>query len=262
MGFFSWDCKGCNHSVREGKGWMGKALVQGHDGSTASGEYDGYGRLEGAVGTIELTEVGQRFELWHHICYILSGRPAFVGPSEGSRDQGMPPSDEYPEPRNKQDLEALREIADTAHRKAAERSKRMWECNDAEKALLGAEAKCSHCSFDTFFVVEKNGTLMIRCPNRDCSKLRPFPADRVEAWRALAAKYADQPVIWDDRKIGPHFRKVESLQHEIESYEKELEDQRFADKPYVTKRISDLKDQIVSEKVQALISEKVELESN
>lgn len=238
MGFFSWDCKGCKHSVREGHGWMSKCLVQGKDGSQATGDYDGYGKIEGSFGTIDLTDEGD-FELWHHACYVLSGRPTFSGPSRTSRDQGMPPANELAEPKSADDLRALKELADAADRKAKAQAARMHECREAEHKLLGAEGKCPHCGFDTFFVVEKNGSLMIRCPNRDCLKLRAFPTERAEAWRALAAKFDDQPVIWDDRKVGPHFADANRIQHNIERYEAERKE--YDDDSYVDKRLVELR---------------------
>lgn len=124
MGFFSWDCKGCGHSIREGRGWMGKALVQGEDGSTASGSYDGYGRLDGSMGELEMADRDGHFELWHQICFKLSNRPEYSGPSRGARDQGMPPADELPEPRNLDDLRALTEKAKDDARKEREAAKK------------------------------------------------------------------------------------------------------------------------------------------
>lgn len=125
MGFFSWDCKGCEHSVREGRGWMSKAVAQGSDGDTASGSYDGYGRLSGSMGEIELTDRDGTFALWHKTCFALSKRPAFSGPSRSSGDQGMPPADEVKEPETLDDLRALRELAAETRRKDREAYQRL-----------------------------------------------------------------------------------------------------------------------------------------
>ena len=53
MGFFSYNCKECNHSIlsrhstNEGiNEWMSHVVVLGSDGSRIDGEYDGYGRVE------------------------------------------------------------------------------------------------------------------------------------------------------------------------------------------------------------------------
>jgi len=263
MGFFSWDCKGCDHSVREGHGWMGKAVVQGSDGDTASGSYDGYGNLSGSTGNTELADMDGKFALYHKVCFKLLGRPEFTGPSHSANDQGMPPSDEFPEPRHMDDLRALKELAAAAHRKAKAEGVRRRACGDAELKLIGAAQKCPHCQFTTFFVMERKGSLMIRCPNRDCKKLRAFPAEVASAWRALAAEYADQPVIWDDRKIGPHFAEVVGHQHQIDSYENELKkshDRGYTeDDEYLTKRITQLKVELAYATVKAQAAEEEEV---
>ena len=123
MGFFSWDCKGCDHSIREGRGWMSRAVAQGDDGDTASGEYDGYGRLDGSMGEITLGDRSGQFALWHKACFKLAGRPAYSGPSRSARDQGMSPADEIPEPQRAEDLLALKELAAIALRKDKEGAK-------------------------------------------------------------------------------------------------------------------------------------------
>jgi hypothetical protein len=119
MGFFSWDCRGCGHSIREGRGWMSRAVAQGADGSVVCGDYDGYGRLQSSVGEVELDACGE-FALWHRACFELGGRSAFSGVSRHAQDQGMPPADEFPEPRHAGDLSALRELAAVASLKAKE----------------------------------------------------------------------------------------------------------------------------------------------
>lgn len=126
MGFFSWDCKGCNHSIREGHGWMGKAVVVGKDGSTARGEYDGYGRVTGSIGEVELADRNGHFALYHRRCFELVGRPEFRSASAMATDQGTPESDQYPEPKSMQDIEALREVAATKAREHHEKMKRIF----------------------------------------------------------------------------------------------------------------------------------------
>jgi len=254
MGFFSWDCKGCGHSIREGRGWMGKAVVQGSDGDTASGRYDGYGRLDGSVGTVEVADLDGSFAMWHQTCFKLMGRPSFTSVSGSANDQGMPPADEFPEPRSVDDLRALKELAEERLRKDRAAAKRYAECREAEHEVIGSAAKCPHCRFDTFYVVERNGVLMIRCPNRDCARLRPFPVEKATAWRALAEKFADQPVIWDDRRVGPHFGKVESARETLARYEEErkLNDQRSGHEGYAESN------KYLSERVAALTAELAE----
>lgn len=134
MGFFSWDCKGCGHSIREGHGWMGKAVVRGQNGDTATGTYDGYGRLDGSFGTVELTDHGGKFALWHRACFVLKGRPDFSGTSRMSDDQGMPPADELPEPQTAQDVDDLLKVAVAKRAAAREEAKRFWTEYEAKKA--------------------------------------------------------------------------------------------------------------------------------
>lgn len=257
MGYFSWDCKGCNHSIREGQGWMGKAVVQGADGDTASGAYDGYGRLSGSTGETELTDMGGKFAIYHKVCFILLGRPEYSAPSRSARDQGTPPSDEFPEPRNADDLRALKELADAADRKEKAQAARRHACGEAELKLIGSAANCPHCRFNTFFVIERNGTLLIRCPNRDCTKLRVFPAAIAPTWRALAAEYADQPVIWDDRKIGPNFEQVESILARIRQFEGE--DASPVEGEYIATQIARLRKELVTATAEAQAREDAEV---
>jgi hypothetical protein len=244
---------------------MGKAVVQGSDGDTASGSYDGYGNLSGSTGHTELADMDGKFALYHKVCFKLLGRPEFTGPSHSANDQGMPPSDEFPEPRNADDLRALKELAAAARRKAKAEGVRRRACGDAEQKLLGSAAKCPHCHFDTFFVIERKGALMIRCPSRDCKKLRSFPTGVASAWRALAAEYVDQPVIWDDRKIGPHFEEAVSLQHQVEKFENELKESHehgyTEDDEYLTKRITQFKVEQAYATVKAQAAEDAEVVS-
>lgn len=122
MGYFSWDCKGCGHSIREGNGWMSKAVVQGQEGDTATGSYDGYGRLESGFGTVELTDRDGHFALWHKACWELKGRPAFSGVSRNAHDQGMPPANELPVPQTASDVDAM--LKEAVAKRAAERKRR------------------------------------------------------------------------------------------------------------------------------------------
>lgn len=133
MGFFSWDCRGCGHSIREGHGWMGKAVVQGQNGDTATGSYDGYGRLEAGFGEVELADYSGKFALWHRTCFELKGRPAFYGTSRMSNDQGMPPSDEEQEPRTAQDVDDLLKQAVIKRAEEAEKLRRYRAELEAER---------------------------------------------------------------------------------------------------------------------------------
>ena len=94
MGFFSWDCKACNHPALSAHAiaedavnvWMKKVVVLTPNGSVIIGEYDGYGRIEGDDYS-EYELVGET-ELWHYACWIKAGKPEYSGPSDDSDDQG------------------------------------------------------------------------------------------------------------------------------------------------------------------------------
>ncbi len=88
MGFFSWNCKGCNQSIKAPYGlgslaWQNDAVVQLENGTRIVGSYDGYGRVGGVEGGDLFTA-----EWWHKKCWHDAGKPAFSGPSSPAQDQG------------------------------------------------------------------------------------------------------------------------------------------------------------------------------
>lgn len=135
MGFFSWDCKGCTHSVREGHrdDWMTKAVVLDREGSRVVGFYDGYGRV-GEGGT-EIQNVSKP-EVWHHACYVAMGKPEYSGPSPMARDQGLT---DYvlTRPRHAQDVEGLRDWRQNFLREQREEIKRVWKKGNDELRAKG-----------------------------------------------------------------------------------------------------------------------------
>ena len=106
MGMFSWDCKGCGHSVREGKSWMGKAVATDKEGSRLIGAYDGYGRIVEA----EVMGLCGAPEVWHFRCWTLAGKPEWTGGSRNALDQGMPNGD-LPEPGDTTDVARMAKSA-------------------------------------------------------------------------------------------------------------------------------------------------------
>lgn len=89
MGFFSWDCPCCGHSIRHRGAtnatseWLSKATAVFPNGDHVSGTYDGYGNL----GRHEL-DFGADFALYHTACWKLMGKPEYTKASESARDQG------------------------------------------------------------------------------------------------------------------------------------------------------------------------------
>lgn len=94
MGFFSQECRGCEHSAisihaaNDANTWMTNIVTLNPDGTTILGEYDGYGRIETTTGSIVEDAVGYGAEIWHQDCWKATGSPAYTGPSPDSDDQG------------------------------------------------------------------------------------------------------------------------------------------------------------------------------
>lgn len=89
MGFFSWNCKVCGHSmlnpysVNHTNGWMADVVVIEESGAILAGEYDGYGRVDGC--DIDSNAP----QCYHRKCWELAGRPTdYNEESSSSRDQG------------------------------------------------------------------------------------------------------------------------------------------------------------------------------
>jgi hypothetical protein len=114
MGFFSWNCKACGHSVisryasNEVNEWMTEAVILTSDGELCRGEYDGYG----CAGSWDYNDFGGEPEMYHKACWEAVGKPTeFTGASESSRDQGYFFNDNahnFYAPRNEQDLHNIR----------------------------------------------------------------------------------------------------------------------------------------------------------
>lgn len=93
MGFFSWDCKKCNKSIRapyavdEKDAWMNEAVLLMENEFVIIGPYDGYGRIESDFGNFEIEEGDPC--MYHKKCWIEAGKPDYNGPSNRARDQGF-----------------------------------------------------------------------------------------------------------------------------------------------------------------------------
>lgn len=114
MGFTSWNCPGCDHSVRHPgatnrkSSWMADAVAIFPNGDRTSGTYDGYGRIEGKGRTTEL-EIDQNFALYHQACWTILGKPEYWKPSESARDQGHFVGTYDPvQPRTREDLDRMK----------------------------------------------------------------------------------------------------------------------------------------------------------
>jgi len=124
MGFFSWDCEGCKHSIRGGYStyeisrWMTRVVIlfQKYSGPITQGVYDGYGRLQGdAQRPVRFPPVADRnlgdeepFTMYHEACWKILGSPdKFSCASRYARDQGYFTDFNPPEPKNQKDLEEI-----------------------------------------------------------------------------------------------------------------------------------------------------------
>jgi hypothetical protein len=134
MGFFSWDCKCCGESMKEGNDWMGDVVIVGDDGSVIRGKYDGYGRVESRVGEVEIVEADGHFACYHAKCYALAGKPEYTGPSRSANDQGCGESEI--EPHTMADVEAIK-----ARRVERDAQKRAEKKAYYTKAIAELEAK-------------------------------------------------------------------------------------------------------------------------
>lgn len=93
MGFFSYECKECGHSIlssystdREINDWMKDAVVLSSNGSRVIGEYDGYGNVDG----MDSESLGG--DVWLHLaCWEKAGKPEhdhYDDSSAHAEDQG------------------------------------------------------------------------------------------------------------------------------------------------------------------------------
>ena len=105
MGFFSWSCRGCGHSIRnpyaitQATEWMNDMVVLTPDGARHEGMYDGYGRL---MDEVDLVGAGldETMDVWHRNCWIADSTPAYQGPAASAADQGHFLAPESPDPPN------------------------------------------------------------------------------------------------------------------------------------------------------------------
>jgi len=106
MGFFSWKCKKCDHSIKSPyelpTGWeyMNEVVMLSEGNEPIIGEYDGYGRIDDR----DVGMVDDDPELWHKKCWENSGKPEYTGESDYAEDQGY----FYDDPSDEEILEAIR----------------------------------------------------------------------------------------------------------------------------------------------------------
>lgn len=124
MGFFSWDCKGCDNSIKapHPADWQSKAVVLFPNGDRVSGQYDGYGRVGSAYHEVDLSDCHE-FSIYHAACHRILQPAGYTGPSCHANDQGFFSDDNSPEPQSTKDIVALR----AAEKARNEKRKREWQ---------------------------------------------------------------------------------------------------------------------------------------
>ena len=105
MGFFSWNCRGCEESIKapydipENIKWQNDCVLVREDKGPLNGQYDGYGRIDGR----DAGMVDDDPELWHKKCWENAGKPEYTGDSDYSSDQGF----FYDDPTDEEMMEAI-----------------------------------------------------------------------------------------------------------------------------------------------------------
>jgi hypothetical protein len=89
MGFFSFDCKKCGHSLKSSPAWMNYGVAVFRSGEVQCGDYDGYGRLGSVKIPWSYDRPLRNPSVYHWACYVAAGEPGYSGPSRSSRDQGL-----------------------------------------------------------------------------------------------------------------------------------------------------------------------------
>ena len=79
MGFFSWQCKGCDESIKAPYGltedveWKNKVVMLLPNGTCISGEYDGYGRITQPEFELDILLIDlSQYSVFYHIIYRLT----------------------------------------------------------------------------------------------------------------------------------------------------------------------------------------------
>lgn len=228
MGFFSFECPGCDQSIRhpgacaKQSKWMSNGVFVDNGGNRVRGSYDGYGRL----GTLDVGELMYAFEkppkfaVYHEACWNVLGKPEFSTPSKHARDQGHFVGEYDPaEPTTVADLADMRERA----AREVERGRRAYEGHKKRDEVLVGQ-NCPNCDRDHrgFIVALPAGKLGLRCAKRECNTLQEIPEDKQATLWALFKEYEQTPEV--DDEVNADLTNLRHAQKELAEEEKWLAD--------------------------------------
>ena len=273
MGMFSYNCRACGHPLlcrnATTKGvneWMSLGIVIMPNDDVHSGEYDGYGRMGGFDSGDSNSDLSDG-SVYHKDCHKALGKPMdFVGKSHHADDQGWFFDDgDHAMLSPLKDATAKASLATVGEIKIADITLKRQAQAKAERAFQQKEDairddKCPHCKFTTAFIVEKGSELMVRCPSRECNRLRPIPPEKQVALRKLFAENPEQHGLWDDDEVNKDLEGVRQAKRAIEHQSKELavytgkkgansEEQKYIDEEveYLTRKVTEAKQQLQDE---------------
>lgn len=149
MGYYSFNCQGCGHSLisdealeelgghADEMAWRVGAVAVTDKGDLHVGGYDGFG----VVGNHKLTldaNCAATETVWHGTCWEISGEPTeYRGPSSRARDQGFFVETVTVEPTTLNDLTELRGAAsdrEKAEQKFADEYNALFRASEAGDA--------------------------------------------------------------------------------------------------------------------------------
>lgn len=87
MGFFSWNCKVCEHpmlsygATESDNTWMSQVVVFFENETRLVGEYSGYGEVDG-------NNINDNPCCYHYDCWLVKNKPEYNGESNYAEDQG------------------------------------------------------------------------------------------------------------------------------------------------------------------------------
>lgn len=93
MGFFSWNCPLCGHSVMspyiDEEQWRNDAVLLKDNGTVIIGRYDGYGRIQTSYDRVFEVDSFGAPKIMHNRCWSSAGKPSYEECSASPRAGGQ-----------------------------------------------------------------------------------------------------------------------------------------------------------------------------